>query len=99
MVRALGVKISIEQIGISMEMFSVIAVFFASNYGKQIIFLHNAKYSFRILMYPLPFEPYMHSAVSVCTVAMFLTFPNFLGKRKIPGRRSYSFDIVIVAAP
>ena len=97
LIRALGVKISVEQIGVSMQMFTIIALFFATNDRKQIVFLHNSKNGLRILMDSLSFKPYMHSTVAVGAMAMLLTFPNLLGKWQIPRRNPHSLDIVIVA--
>ena len=79
-----------------MQIFIVITVFLAANHRKQIVLLHNTKHRFRLLMYSLPFKPYMHPAVTISAVAVFLTRSNLLGKRKIPCRYIHSFDIVIV---
>ena len=97
LIGSICVEISVEQIGIPVQVCSIIAVFFTAHYGKQVVFLHNAKNGLRILMYSLPFKPYMHSAVAICTMATLLTFPDLLGQRQILCRRIYSFDIVIVA--
>ena len=77
-------------------MFAVVAVFLASNYGKQIVFLHYAKHCLGILMDALSFKPYMDSTVAISAVAMLLTLPDLFGKRKIPCRYIHSLDIVIV---
>ena len=47
------VKISIEKIGVSMQIFSIIAVFLTANYGKQIVFLHNTYHLFLLIFFLL----------------------------------------------
>ena len=98
LIGTLRMEISVEQIWVSVQIFSVIAVFPAPNLGKQIVFLHDAKHGLGILMYSLSFKPYMDSAVAIGTMTVLLAFSDLIGKRKIPCGRIHSFDIVIVAA-
>ena len=98
LIGAICVKISIEKIGISMQIFTVIAVFLAPDDRKKVVFLHDTQYGLWILMDSLPFKPYMHPTVTISAVAVFLTRSDLLGKRKIPCGYIHSFDIVIVAA-
>ena len=90
-------EISCQMVRIFIYTIGVVVVLLSSDFRQQIIFLHNTKHRFRILMYSLSFKPYMYSTVAICATAMFLTLTDFLSKRKIPCGYVHSLNIVIVA--
>ena len=72
-------EVSVKQIGIAMQMFSVFAVFLSPSHRQQVIFLHNSEYRFGVVMDTVAFQPDMYSAVTVGFSTTLLAFPNLFG--------------------
>ena len=57
--------------------------FLSTNYGQQVVLLHNSQYGLRIAVYSLSFKPYMYSAIAVCSVCFLLTFSYWIYTKKV----------------
>ena len=97
LIRSVSAEISIQQIWITVQRISVMLVFSATYYSKKVIFTHNTKNCFWILMHALPFQPDMYSAVSISVAALLLTLLYRLLQRQIFGRSIKSVYKIVIA--
>ena len=49
-----GDKVSVQQVGITVQPFSVLHISFPANNGQQIVLIHYPKYRFRVAMKAVP---------------------------------------------
>jgi hypothetical protein len=74
---AQGSELSVQQIGVFVQLFSHLSVFpVTADLGKQIILLHNAQNRFGIPVNTPLLQPDMYSAVAISSSAGLLAFRN-----------------------
>ena len=98
LVWTLGSKVSVQQIRIAVQSFSVFHIPLPPYNGKQTVFIHNSEHSFGIAVYFVPFEPNVYSAVAIGLFALSLALPDLLGQRQIFWRYIHSFHIAVIPA-
>ena len=87
-----------EKIWVTMQIFSVIAVFSASHLRQKIIFLHDPQNCFWISVNPAFFKPNTHSSVPISAFGTRLTFPDLFCKIQIFCRQLHSADKSVITA-
>ncbi len=98
LVRTFCHKVSIQQIWIAVQSFSLFHIPPSSHDRKQAIFIHDSKNSFGIAVNLLLFEPNMYSAVPIGLLAFSLALPDLLSQIQIFRRNIHPFHIAVIAA-
>jgi hypothetical protein len=98
LVRPIRMEIPIQKIWVTMQTFSVIAVFSASHLRQKIIFLHDPQNCFWIAVNPAFFKPNTHSSVPISAFGTRLTFPDLFCKIQIFCRQLHSADKSVITA-
>ena len=73
LIRTICMEVSVQQIGITMQMIAVMLILLSPDNRKQIVFPHYTQHRLRTPMDPLPVKPDQHSPITIGLLDLCLT--------------------------